>query len=207
MALFQGKIQVEKSGGNLAHIRCVTPTTTPPTAQHNISHKQAISLQLQCFHEAWARFEKKVPTLGGDSGEHGGEPRGARWGATWSSPRESGGEQHGAAPGSRVENPGERGGEQCGGTPSGSHNGTKRKSEAHTQGTQTAQGQFLPSSFTPHACHGRQARHQRHHQTPHDPHLAMPPHAHSCDFRNVGGRICVMVARHSWCFVSVLRVP
>ena len=94
MALFQGKIQVEKSGGNLAHIRCVTPTTTPPTAQHNISHKQAISLQLQCFHEAWARFEKKVPTLGGtvgsavgnpgeQGGEQGGKPRGARWGARW----------------------------------------------------------------------------------------------------------------------------
>ena len=80
MALFQGKIQVEKSGGNLAHIRCVTPTTTPPTAQHNISHKQAISLQLQCFHVAWAHFEKKVATLGEDSGERGGEPRGARWG-------------------------------------------------------------------------------------------------------------------------------
>lgn len=86
MALFQGKIQVEKSGGNLAHIRCVTPTTTPPTTQHNISHKQAISLQLQCFHEAWARFEKKVPTLGG-----------GQWGARWGTP--------GSVVGSNVEQP------------------------------------------------------------------------------------------------------
>ena len=31
--------------------------------------------------------------------------------------------------------------------------------------------------------------------------------AHPCGYGCVGGRICVMVARHSWCFVSVLRVP
>ena len=32
-------------------------------------------------------------------------------------------------------------------------------------------------------------------------------HAHPCGSGNAGGRICVMVAQHSWCFVSVLRVP
>ncbi|EFF79725.1 hypothetical protein HMPREF0970_01359 [Schaalia odontolytica F0309] len=32
-------------------------------------------------------------------------------------------------------------------------------------------------------------------------------HAHPCGFRGLGGRICVMVAQHCWCFVSVLRVP
>ena len=116
MALFQGKIQVEKSGGNLAHIRCVTPTTTPPTAQHNISHKQAISLQLQCFHEAWARFEKKVPTLGG-----------GQWGARWGTP--------GSKVGSRVGNPGEQGGEQGGGTPSDSHNTTEQGISGGSDGT------------------------------------------------------------------------
>ena len=167
-------------------------------------------MQSQCFHEVWAHSENSAPPLREQGGEQGGEPRGAWWGTPGSvvgNPGERGGEQRGAAPGSRVKNPGEQGGAHSGGTPSGSRNGTKRKREAHTQGTQTAHGQFLPSSFTPHACHGRQARHQRHRQTPHDPHLAMPPHAHSCDSGSSGGRICVMVAQHSWCFVSVLRVP
>ena len=31
--------------------------------------------------------------------------------------------------------------------------------------------------------------------------------ARSCGCGGVGGRICVMVAQHCWCFVSVLRVP
>ena len=32
-------------------------------------------------------------------------------------------------------------------------------------------------------------------------------HAHLCDCRGAGGRMCVMVAQHSECFVLVLRVP
>ena len=167
------------------------------TSHHWPHHrtKEHVFIAITMFSRGLGTLREQRSPLREDSGERGGEPQGARWGAGW------------GTPGSQVGNNVEHGGEQRGGTPSDSRNGTKRKREAHTQGTQTAQGQCLPSPFTPHACHGRQARHQRHHQTPHDPHLTMPPHAHSCDSRNSGGRICVMVAQHSWCFVSVLRVP
>ena len=38
------------------------------------------------------------------------------------------------------------------------------------------------------------------------PHSAPIPHARLCVSWLLGGRMCVMVAQHSWCFVSVLRV-
>ena len=38
------------------------------------------------------------------------------------------------------------------------------------------------------------------------PRSAPTPHARLCVSWLLGGRMCVMVAQHSWCFVSVLRV-
>ena len=38
-------------------------------------------------------------------------------------------------------------------------------------------------------------------------HARQTSRAHLCDYRGAGGRMCVMVAQHSLCFVLVLRVP
>ena len=138
-AWFQGKIQVEKSGGNLGHIYCVTP-------QQHLSPLAASSDEgghFHCNHNIFTRFgrtQRTAPPLREHGGEQRGEPRGARWGAGWGNPGskvgsrvgnpgEQGGEPRGArwgTPGSRVGNPGEQGGEQGGGTPSGSHNTTEQ---------------------------------------------------------------------------------
>ena len=90
-AWFQGKIQVEKSGGNLGHIHRVTPATTPLTTGRIIGRRSTFSLQSQCFHEVLAHSENSAPlsgrTVGSavgnpgeQGGEQGGEPRGAGWG-------------------------------------------------------------------------------------------------------------------------------
>ncbi len=117
-AWFQGKIQVEKSGGNLGHIYHVTP-------QQHLSPLAASSDEgghFHCNHNIFTRFGRTQrtapPSQGGqwgarrgtpgskvgNPGERGGEPRGARWGATWSSPREPGGEPRGAGWGARWRN-------------------------------------------------------------------------------------------------------
>ena len=100
-AWFQGKIQVEKSGGNLGHIYRVTP-------QQHLSPLAASSDEggyFHCNHNVFTRFgrtQRTAPpsqggqwgarwgtpgsTVGsrvGNPGEQGGEPRGARWGAGW----------------------------------------------------------------------------------------------------------------------------
>ena len=150
-AWFQGKIQVEKSGGNLGHIYRVTP-------QQHLSPLAASSDEggnFHCNHNVFTRFgrtQRTAPPLREQGGEQGGEPRGARWGAQWGTPGskvgsrvgnpgERGGERSGeprearwgarwGTPGSKVGsavgNPGEQGGEQGGGTPSGSHNTTEQ---------------------------------------------------------------------------------
>ena len=124
-AWFQGKIQVEKSGGNLGHIYHVTP-------QQHLSPLAASSDEggyFHCNHNVFMRFgrtQRTAPPLREDSvergGEQGGEPQGARWGARWGARR---GARWGT-PGSKVGNLGEQGGEQGGGTPSGSHNTTEQ---------------------------------------------------------------------------------
>ena len=89
-AWFQGKIQVEKSGGNLGHIYRVTP-------QQHLSPLAASSDEgghFHCNHNIFTRFgrtQRTAPPLR----EQGGEPRGARWGARWGTP--------GSKVGSRVE--------------------------------------------------------------------------------------------------------
>ena len=135
-ASFQGKIQVEKSGGNLGHIYRVTP-------QQHLSPLAASSDEgghFHCNHNVFTRFGRtqrtappsqggqwgarwgtpgsKVGSAVGNPREQGGEPRGARWGAGWGTP--------GSTVGSGVGNPGEHGGERGGGTPSGSHNTTEQ---------------------------------------------------------------------------------
>ena len=85
-AWFQGKIQVEKSGGNLGHIYHVTP-------QQHLSPLAASSNKgghFHCNHNVFTRFgrtQRTAPPLrehgGEQGGEQGGEPRGARWGAGW----------------------------------------------------------------------------------------------------------------------------
>ena len=93
-AWFQGKIQVEKSGGNLGHIYRVTP-------QQHLSPLAASSDEgghFHCNHNVFTRFgrtQRTAPPLSGSTvgsrvgkpgeqgGEQGGEPRGARWGAVW----------------------------------------------------------------------------------------------------------------------------
>ena len=139
-AWFQGKIQVEKSGGNLGHIYHVTP-------QQHLSPLATSSDEgghFHCNHNVFTRFgrtQRTAPPLREHGGEQGGEPRGARWGARWGTPGskvrsavgnpgEQGGEQGGGTPGSKVGsavgNPGEQGGEHGRGTPSGSHNTTEQ---------------------------------------------------------------------------------
>ena len=81
-AWFQGKIQVEKSGGNLGHIYHVTP-------QQHLSPLAASSDEgghFHCNHNIFTRFgrtQRTAPPLREHGGERGGEPRGARWGAGW----------------------------------------------------------------------------------------------------------------------------
>ena len=81
-AWFQGKIQVEKSGGNLGHIYHVTP-------QQHLSPLAASSNKgghFHCNHNVFTRFgrtQRTAPPLREQGGERGGEPRGARWGAGW----------------------------------------------------------------------------------------------------------------------------
>ena len=100
-AWFQGKIQVEKSGGNLGHIYRVTP-------QQHLSPLAASSDEgghFHCNHNIFTRFGRTQRTAppsqgagwgtpgskvgsavgnpGEQGGEQGGEPRGARWGAGW----------------------------------------------------------------------------------------------------------------------------
>lgn len=105
-AWFQGKIQVEKSGGNLGHIYRVTP-------QQHLSPLAASSDEgehFHCNHNIFTRFGRTQRTAP--------PSQGARWGAGWGTP--------GSKVGSAVGNPGEQGGEQGGGTPSGSHNTTEQ---------------------------------------------------------------------------------
>ena len=123
-AWFQGKIQVEKSGGNLGHIYHVTP-------QQHLSPLAASSNKgghFHCNHNVFTRFgrtQRTAPPLREQGGEQGGEPRGARWGARWGTP--------GSKVGSRVGNPGEQGGER-GGEPRGARWGAGwRNAQRFTQ--------------------------------------------------------------------------
>ena len=133
-AWFQGKIQVEKSGGNLGHIYRVTP-------QQHLSPLAASSDEgghFHCNHNVFTRFgrtQRTAPPLREHSGEQGGEPRGARWGAGWGAGWGTPGSKVGSSVGSRAGNPGEQGGEQCGGTPSGSHNTTEQGISGGPNGT------------------------------------------------------------------------
>ena len=101
-AWFQGKIQVEKSGGNLGHIYRVTPPNN--TSHHWPLHrmKEGIFIAITMFSRGLGALREQRPPLREDSGEHGGEPRGAQWGAGW------------GTPGSKVGNPGEQSGEPRG---------------------------------------------------------------------------------------------
>ena len=97
-AWFQGKIQVEKSGGNLGHIYRVTP-------QQHLSPLAASSDEgghFHCNHNVFTRFGRTQRTAP--------PSQGARWGAGWGTP----GSTVGSRVGSRAGNPGEQGGEQCG---------------------------------------------------------------------------------------------
>ena len=97
-AWFQGKIQVEKSGGNLGHIYHVTP-------QQHLSPLAASSNKgghFHCNHNVFTRFGRTQRTAP--------PSQGARWGAGWGTP--------GSKVGSAVGNPGEQGGER-GGEPRG----------------------------------------------------------------------------------------
>lgn len=114
-AWFQGKIQVEKSGGNLGHIYRVTP-------QQHLSPLAASSDEggyFHCNHNVFTRFGRTQRTAP--------PSQGARWGAGWGTP--------GSKVGSRVGKPGEQGGEQGGGTPSGSHNTTEQGISGGPNGT------------------------------------------------------------------------
>ena len=132
-AWFQGKIQVEKSGGNLGHIYRVTPPNN--TSHHWPLHrmKEGIFIAITIFSRGLGALREQRPLSGStvgsrvgnpgeQGGEQGGETRGARWGAGWGTP----GSKVGSRVGSRAGNPGEHGGEQGGGTPSGSHNTTEQ---------------------------------------------------------------------------------
>ena len=119
-----------------------TFTASPPnnTSHHWPLHrmKEGIFIAITMFSRGLGALREQRPPLREDSGERGGEPRGARWGTPGSvvgNPGERGGEQRGAAPGSRVENPGEQGGEQGGGTPSDSHNTTEQGISGGSDGT------------------------------------------------------------------------
>ena len=111
MAWFQGKIQVEKSGGNLGHIYHVTP-------QQHLSPLAASSDEgghFHCNHNIFTRFGRTQRTAPPSQG------------AGWGTP--------GSKVGSAVGNPGEQGGEQGGGTPSGSHNTTEQAISGESGGS------------------------------------------------------------------------
>lgn len=110
-AWFQGKIQVEKSGGNLGHIYHVTP-------QQHLSPLAASSdegAHFHCNHNVFTRFGRTQRTAPPSQGGQWGARRGT--------------------PGSKVGNPGEQGGEQGGGTPSDSHNTTEQGISGGSDGT------------------------------------------------------------------------
>ena len=114
-AWFQGKIKVEKSGGNLGHIYHVTP-------QQHLSPLATSSDEgghFHCNHNIFTRFGRTQRTAP--------PSQGARWGAGWGTP--------GSKVGSAVGNPGEQGVEQGGGTPSGSHNTTEQGISGGSNGT------------------------------------------------------------------------
>ena len=112
-AWFQGKIQVEKSGGNLGHIYRVTP-------QQHLSPLAASSDEgghFHCNHNVFTRFGRTQRTAP--------PSQGARWGAGWGTP--------GSKVGSRAGNPGEQGGER-GGEPRGARWGAGwRNAQRFTQ--------------------------------------------------------------------------
>ena len=200
----------EKWGKSCTHsVRRAHDTTSHHTPQHH--PEEALFSAIAAFLRGLGALrEQRTPSRGGQWG--------ARWGTPGSevgNPGERGREHCGAAPRGQMENPGERNGA----TPSGSRNTMLRKTEdpqnGHTHSSATPERKLplnilrsLLSQITI-AKHGTDSTTTSKRQARTEPitrsntarsthsHVSLTPHAHSCTYGNVGGRICVMVAQHS----------
>jgi|GEM_PF-6312255 len=114
-ASFQGKYRVEKSGGNLAHIRSHTlpptahtasqPPESPTHFQWNFNAYRALETKgAATSNTQWSTVGRRVGNAREGRREEGGERRGGPWGAGWGIP--------GRGVGRTVGNPGEEGGER-----------------------------------------------------------------------------------------------
>ena len=177
-ASFQGKYRVEKSGGNLAHIRS---HTFPPTA-HTANQPPASPTHFQWNSNAYRALETK-----------GAATSNTQWstvGRTVGNAREGRGEDGGERPrrgvGRTVGNPGEGRGE-AGEVRQGGQWGEPRslpRISVELRQTIIQIGSGRSETLT------NRVNHMLGSSTP-------SSHARSCGFGNVGGRICVMVAQHS----------
>ena len=173
-ASFQGKYRVEKSGGNLAHIRSHTfpptahtanqPPESPTHFQWNFNAYRALETKgAVTSNTQWSTVGRTVGNPGEGRGEDGGEPRGGPWGGRW------------GTPGRRVES--------ARGAGRGEPQSLPRISVELRQ-TIIQIGSGRSETLT------NRINHILGSSTP-------SSHARSCGFRNVGGRMCVMVAQHS----------
>ena len=96
-ASFQGKYRVEKSGGNLAHIRSHTlpptahtanqPPASPTHFQRNSNAYRALETKgAVTSNTQWSTVGRTVGNAREGRGEDGGEPRGGPWGGRWGTP-------------------------------------------------------------------------------------------------------------------------
>ena len=168
-ASFQGKYRVEKSGGNLAHIRSHTfpptahtanqPPASPTHFQWNSNAYRALETKgAATSNTQWSTVGRTVGNAREGRGEDGGEPRGGGW-----------------SPGRWVEN--------ARGAGRGEPQSLPRISvELRQTIIQIASGRS--ETLT------NRINHILGSSTP-------SSHARSCGCGDMGGRMCVMVAQHS----------
>ena len=187
-ASFQGKYRVEKSGGNLAHIRSHTfpptahtanqPPASPTHFQWNSNAYRALETKgAATSNTQWSTVGRTVGNAREGRGEDGGEPRGGGW-----------------SPGRWVENA--RGGGW------GGRWGTPGRRVESARGAGRGEPQSLPRISVElrqtiiQIASGRsetltnRINHILGSSTP-------SSHARSCGCGDMGGRMCVMVAQHS----------
>ena len=184
-ASFQGKYRVEKSGGNLAHIRSHTfpptahtasqPPASPTHFHWNFNAYRALETKgAATSNTQWSTVGRKVGNAGEGRREEGGERRGGPWGAGWGIP--------GRGVGRTVGNPGEEGGERP-------RSGAGRTASLPRISVELRQTIIQIGSGRSETLTNR-INHILGSSTP-------SSHARSCGCGDMGGRMCVMVAQHS----------
>ena len=194
---------MEKSGGNLAHIRSHTfpptahtanqPPASPTHFQWNSNAYRALETKgAATSNTQWSTVGRTVGNAREGRGEDGGERQGGAWGGRWGTPGrrvepgEVGGERPRRGVGRTVGNPGEGRGE-AGEVRQGGQWGEPRslpRISVELRQTIIQIGSGRSETLT------NRVNHMLGSSTP-------SSHARSCGFGNVGGRICVMVAQHS----------